>query len=70
MKITYDKETDAIYIRLKETEIEESVEVSDGIIIDLDKFKNPLGIEILFVSRRLSPQELGKISLENPAFVG
>jgi uncharacterized protein YuzE len=68
MKITYDKEADALYVQLKEDKIEESLEISDGIIVDLDKLKNPLGIEVLFVSRRFSPEDLAKISLENLAF--
>jgi len=68
MRITYDKEADALYIQLKEDEVEESVEISDGIILDLDKSKNPLGVEFLYVSRRLSSEDLAKVSLENLTF--
>ncbi len=65
MRITYDKGADALYIQLKEAKAAESIEVNEGIIIDLDESKNPLGVEILYVSSRLSPQELAKVNLEN-----
>ena len=47
MKIKFDKEANAIYIRFKEGKIAESDEIKDGVIIDYDSEGNPLAIEIL-----------------------
>lgn len=52
MKINYDTKADALYIKLVEgKEIEESDEISNGIILDYDKEKKPVGIEFLDASK-------------------
>ncbi len=48
MKINYDKEADALYIKLKEGKVFESEEIEDNIIIDYDRQKNILGIEVTY----------------------
>lgn len=53
MKITYDSEADALYIRFREGEIEESDEVSEGFIVDYDPVGKPIAIEILDASEIL-----------------
>ena len=50
MKIEYDAEVDIMYIELRDTAIEESDEVSPGVIVDYDKNGMPVGIEILDAS--------------------
>jgi len=47
MKMSYDPKADALYIRLRKAKIEESDELSDGIIVDYDTFGKPVGIEFL-----------------------
>lgn len=47
MKIRYDKEADAIYLRFREGKIEESDEIKNGIIVDYDSKGKPIAIEIL-----------------------
>ncbi len=47
MKMSYDPEADALYIRLRRAEIEESDEVGKGVIVDYDKKGKPVGIEFL-----------------------
>ena len=47
MKMHYSHEADALYIRLKENNIENTEEVSDNIIMDYDKDGNVVGIEVL-----------------------
>ena len=37
MRITYDEEVDAVYLRLKETPYYESDEIKEGLILDYDK---------------------------------
>ena len=50
MKIEYDAEVDIMYIELRGIAIEESDEVSPGVIVDYDKNGTPVGIEILDAS--------------------
>jgi uncharacterized protein YuzE len=50
MKIEYDAEVDIMYIELRGTPIEESDEVSPGVIVDYDENGVPVGIEILDAS--------------------
>lgn len=51
LKIDYDEEADAAYIKLKDGEFAGNKEVSNSIILDLDKDDNVLGIEFLNVSK-------------------
>lgn len=64
MRLKIDKENDVLYFRLVETEIVESEEVQPGVILDFDKDGNVVGIEILSLSARVSPEKLGVIQLE------
>ena len=65
MKITFDKEADAVYIELGIGEFASNKKIDDSTIIDLDKSGNILGIEILRVSKRIPKDFLSKISVEN-----
>ena len=58
MRVRYSQEADAIYIRLKESKIIESNEISDGIIADYDKNGNVVGIEILWVSEKADIEQV------------
>lgn len=51
MRIHYDPRADAAYIRLAETEIVESDEVTPGVILDFDAQGNVIAIEILDASK-------------------
>ena len=50
MKMNYDPEANALYIKLKNAKIEESDEISEGLIVDYDIENKPVGIEILDAS--------------------
>ncbi|MEB3162307.1 MAG: DUF2283 domain-containing protein [Prochlorothrix sp.] len=63
MKLTIHKEDDAIYLRLDESEIVESEEVQNGIILDYNAQGKVIGVEILYLSQR-SPQALQQVLLE------
>ena len=52
MRIHYDPNEDAMYIRLSEDAYTESDEVRDGVILDLDRVGRVVGIELLDVSER------------------
>ena len=47
MKVHYDAEANAIYIRFREGKIEESDELKEGIIVDYDSKGRALAIELL-----------------------
>jgi len=53
MKITFDKEADAVYIEFSSGEFSSNKKIDDETIIDLDKNSNILGIELLNVSKRI-----------------
>jgi uncharacterized protein YuzE len=55
MKLHIDKEADALYLRLDDSRIIESEEVSPGVVLDFNESNQVVGIEMLHLSRR-SPQ--------------
>ena len=59
MKVEYDQQADAMYIRLRTGKVIESEEVRPGIVLDFDAQGQVLGIEMLDVSQRTdNPREL------------
>ena len=52
MKLTIDREADALYLALDDSMIVESEEVSPGIIMDLNEQNEIVGIEVLYLSKR------------------
>ncbi len=49
--LEYDDQSDAAYIKISGSKIEESVEAEKGVILDLDKKGHLVGIEILNFSK-------------------
>jgi uncharacterized protein YuzE len=64
MKVRIDKEDDALYFELDDVEIVESEEVQPGLILDFDKDGRLVGIEILDLSSRLTPEKLRLMQFE------
>ncbi len=52
MKLHADPEADALYLRLNESKIMESEEVSPGVVLGYDANEEVVGVEILFLSKR------------------
>jgi uncharacterized protein YuzE len=52
MKLKIDEKTDALYLRLDDSEIIESEEVSSGVVLDFNKEGQIVGFEILRLSKR------------------
>lgn len=50
IQVSYDPRADALYIRLREAKIDESDEVSSGVIVDYDRKGKPVGVEVLDAS--------------------
>ena len=71
MKIEYSKDADALYVYFREIEVAKTREIEEGVLVDLDNQGHLIGIEILDVSKRLTPQELANVNIENlPLGVG
>ena len=60
MKITYYAETDSLYIDLSEHSGAESVEISEGAVVDYDSKGSLVGIDIDNASKKV---ELKKFTL-------
>lgn len=56
MKLEFDGQADAAYLRLNDSPIIESEEVDPGIVYDFDDRENVVGIEILRVSQKTPAQ--------------
>ena len=65
MKIEYDREVDALYVQLQEKYVERTIEIEEGINIDLDESGKLIGIEILDATERYSLSDIFNISTEN-----
>lgn len=58
MKLNYYPETDSLYIDLSEKPSAESVEISEGIVLDYDAEGNLVGIDIDNASKKVQLKEL------------
>jgi uncharacterized protein YuzE len=65
MKIEYSKSVDALYIRLREVEICDSVDIEEGVTIDLDGEGHIVGIEILDATEKMDISDLVNINIVN-----
>ncbi|MCX6146610.1 MAG: DUF2283 domain-containing protein [Candidatus Kapabacteria bacterium] len=66
MKITYDKEVDAVYIKLVEGEHQcRTLQLNDDIALNIGKGEKLIGIEILDAKSVLANGNLPNIVLEN-----
>jgi len=52
MRLHMDKEADALYLRLDDSKIIESEEVSPGVVLDFNERNQVVGIEMLNLSQR------------------
>lgn len=64
MRVRFDQEADALYLRLDESAIAESEEVRPGVVLDLDERGEIVGIEILRVAKRLPRAELTHLEFD------
>lgn len=67
MKITFDKQADAMYIYIKDVKVFRSDDITSDTIIDYDKEGNVVGIEILSASKRIPMEELTKPGIKQLA---
>jgi uncharacterized protein YuzE len=65
MKIEYDKEVDALYIRIQEKDVARTQEVSEGVNLDFDGENRLIGLEVLDASKRYPSSDIFNLSTEN-----
>lgn len=64
MKLRVDREADALYLRLDETPIVESEEVSPGVVLDYNRRNEVVGVEMLNLSKRSTAPDLSSRQFE------
>lgn len=65
MKITYDPYADAMYIFAgKSFKSASTITARPDLLVDLDKQKRLVGIEILDISKKMSKKDLKSVNLE------
>ena len=64
MKLQVDKQADALYLRLDDSDIVKSVEVAPGVVLDYNGDEEAVGIEMLRLSARSSDLDLSAVQFE------
>ena len=64
MKLHVDKKADALYLRLDDSAIVESEEVSPGVVLDYNETNEVVGVEMLYLSKRSSNLNLSALEFE------
>ncbi len=64
MKVFYDDEVDALYLKLGEETPDGAIEISEGINIDTTADNKIVGIEILNASKKIDLRTILSYSLE------
>ena len=65
MKIEYDKEVYSLYIRIQEKEVSRTIEIEEGINLDIDEDSKIIGLEIIGATERYEQKDIFNISTEN-----
>ncbi len=64
MKLKIDEKADALYLRLDDSKIIESSEVSPGVVLDFNGKNQVVGVEILHLSKRSPKLNLHELLLQ------
>ena len=64
MRLHVDKEADALYLRLDDSKIIESEEVSPGVVLDCNEGNQVVGIEVLNLSKRTPKLDLRQMQYQ------
>ena len=64
MKLNVDREADALYLRLDDSPIVESEEVSPGVVLDYNESNEVVGVEMLHLPKRSSTLNLSVLQFE------
>jgi uncharacterized protein YuzE len=64
MRLKVDREADALYLRLDDSPIMESEEVSPGVVLDFNGQNQVVGVEMLHLSRRAPGLNLKELQFQ------
>ena len=64
MTLIADKQADALYLRLDDSPIVDSEEVSPGVVLDYNEASEVVGVELLNLSKRASNPNLSALNFE------
>ena len=64
MRLHVDKDADALYLRLDDSKIVDSAEVSPGVVLDYNDQKQVVGIEMLNLSKRTAGLKTSALEFE------
>lgn len=64
MKIRYDPDADAMYIKFRNDKVDHTKELDKDTIVDYNKANQVIGVELLFVKER-NPDLLREFQVEN-----
>ena len=64
MKLTIDRDADALYLELEEGAAVESEQVAPGIVLDFDARDRVVGIEMLNLSQRAPNADIRRVLIE------
>ena len=65
MKIEYDSEADALYVKFRRVRPDENMDIEEGVTVDLDNEGHIIGVEVLDAVRRFGLESLINVSIEN-----
>ena len=63
-RLQVDTQADALYLRLDDSEIAESVEVAPGVVLDYNHANDVVGVEMLQLSARSQALDVSKLQFE------
>jgi uncharacterized protein YuzE len=63
MQIDYDPQADAVYVRFRTGEVDDTLEASKYVYVDIDENGVPLGLEILFAGRMLAKEDVTSVTV-------
>jgi uncharacterized protein YuzE len=64
MKLHFDKDADALYLKLDESAIVESEEVRPGVVLDFNASDQVVGIELLGIGKRIPLDALKEVAVQ------
>jgi len=70
MKLTVDRESDALYLSLADAPASESEEVAPVIVVDYDADGRAVGIEMLHLSKRAPDADVQRLLFESIPLAG
>jgi len=64
MKVSFDRESDALYVRFSDEAVADTAEVRPGIMFDYDAQGRIVALEILDASRNLAVRDMKEFARE------